>query len=46
MEGFNAVEIAGMEGILGPIGLGHICLAIMMLGVIVLLFLVKYIISL
>jgi hypothetical protein len=46
MEGFSAVEIAGMEGFLGPFGLGHVCLAIMMLAVIGLLFLVKYIISL
>jgi hypothetical protein len=46
MEGLSAVQIVGTEGFLGPFGLGHVCLAIMMLVVIGLLFLVKYIISL
>jgi hypothetical protein len=46
MEGFRVLEIAGLEGFVGPFGLGHACLAIMMLGVIGLLFLVKDIISL
>ena len=35
-----------MDGFIGPFGLGHVCLAIMIVGVIGLLFLVEYIISL
>jgi hypothetical protein len=46
MEGFRVLEIAGLEGFVGTFGFGHACLAILMLGVIGLLFLVKYIISL
>jgi hypothetical protein len=46
MEGFRALEIAGLEGFVGPFGLGHVCLAVIMLGVIGLVFLVRYIISL
>jgi hypothetical protein len=46
MEGFRVLEIAGLEGFVGPFGLGHVCVAAMMLAVIGLLFLVRYIISL
>jgi hypothetical protein len=46
MERFSTVEITGMEGFLGPFGLGHFCLAVIVLGVIGLLFFVRYIISL
>jgi hypothetical protein len=42
----RVLEIAGLEGFIGPFGLGHACLAIMMLAVIGLLFFVRYIISL
>jgi hypothetical protein len=46
MEGFRVLEIASLEGFVAPFGLGHACLAVMMPGVIGLLFLVRYIISL
>jgi hypothetical protein len=46
MEGFRVLEIAGLEGFVGSLGLGHVCLAVMMLAVIGLQFLVRYIISL
>ena len=46
MERFSAVQITGMEGFLGPFGLGHACLAVIMLALTGLLLLVKYIISL
>jgi hypothetical protein len=46
MEGFRVLEIAGLEGLVGSLGLGHVCLAVMTLAVIGLLFLVRYIISL
>jgi hypothetical protein len=47
MEGFIAAQtITGMDGFLGPFGLGHVGLAMIMLALIGLLLLVKYIISL
>ena len=46
MESFSAIQTSGTEGFLGPFGLGHICLAMIMLALIGLLLLVKYIISL
>jgi hypothetical protein len=46
MEGFRVLEIAGLEGFGGSFGLGHVCVAAMMLTVIGLVFLVRYIISL
>jgi hypothetical protein len=46
MEGFSAIQIWGMEGFLGPFGLGHVSFAVIMLALIGLLLLAKYIISL
>jgi hypothetical protein len=46
MDGFRVPEIAALEGFIGSFGLGHVCLAVIMLGVIGLVFLVRYIISL
>jgi hypothetical protein len=46
MKGFSAIQTSGTEVFLGPFGLGHVCLAVIMLTLIGLLLLVKYIISL